>query len=82
MLLVEQESAGRSLARARAQALDYLPGLKDWELASYILLCDFGTFELHDLEDDSQVASVLEDLPAHIEEFGFVLGIKGRSCRD
>ena len=82
MLLVEQESAGRSLARARAQALDYLPSLKDWELPRYILLCAFGTFELHDLEDDSQVTDVLEDLRAHIEEFGFVLGIKRRSCRD
>lgn len=28
-LLVEQKSAGRDLAKARTQALDYFPGLKD-----------------------------------------------------
>ena len=40
-LLVEQKSAGRDLSRARTQALDYFPGLKDHELPRYILVCDF-----------------------------------------
>src|SRR5688500_3211011 len=29
VLLVEQKSAGRNLKRAKTQALDYFPGLKD-----------------------------------------------------
>jgi hypothetical protein len=32
MLLVEQKSVGRDLRRAKTQALDYFPGLKDDEL--------------------------------------------------
>jgi hypothetical protein len=50
VLLVEQKSAGRSLRKAKQQALDYFPGLKDVELPRYILISDFQTFELHDLE--------------------------------
>ena len=50
VLLVEQKSAGRSLTPAKQQALDYFPGLKPEELPRHILLSDFQTFELHDLE--------------------------------
>jgi hypothetical protein len=35
VLLVEHKSAGRDLVRAKAQALDYFPGLKDAELPRY-----------------------------------------------
>ena len=52
VLLVEQKSAGRNLIRAKEQALDYFPGLKSYELPRYLLLSDFQTFELHDLESD------------------------------
>lgn len=48
MLLVEQKSAGRDLKKAKTQALDYFPGLKESELPRYLLLSDFQTFELHD----------------------------------
>jgi hypothetical protein len=41
VLLVEQKSAGRDLIKARQQAHNYFPGLKDHELPRYILLCDF-----------------------------------------
>lgn len=51
VLLVEHKSAGRSLVPAKSQALAYFPGLKDAELPRYILLSDFQTFELHDLEE-------------------------------
>ncbi|MCA3712801.1 MAG: class I SAM-dependent DNA methyltransferase, partial [Phenylobacterium sp.] len=50
VLLVEQKSAGRDLTRARDQALDYFPGLKEHELPRYVLTCDFQLFELVDLE--------------------------------
>ena len=41
VLLVEQKSAGRDLIRAKQQALDYFPGLKEHELPRYVLVSDF-----------------------------------------
>ena len=67
VLLVEHKSAGRSLAPAKEQALDYFPGLKDSELPRYILLSDFQTFELHDMEEGDSVAFTLAELPNHVE---------------
>jgi hypothetical protein len=81
-LLVEQKSAGRSLEAARVQAMDYFPGLKAFELPRYILLCDFQNFELHDLETSDTVSFALAALPAHVEAFGFILGIEKRIFRD
>ena len=63
VLLVEQKSAGGSLKRARTQALDYFPGLKDAELPRYILVSDFQSFELHDLDEDSTERFTLAELP-------------------
>jgi hypothetical protein len=81
-LLVEQKSAGRDLARARQQALNYFPGLKDHELPRYVLLCDFQTFELIDLDTREETRFALADLPAHVEAFGFVAGVEKRVFRD
>ena len=66
VLLVEQKSAGRDLGKAKTQALSYFPGLKDTDLPRYILLSDFRTFKLYDLDEDEQVTFALEDLPAHV----------------
>jgi hypothetical protein len=82
VLLVEQKSAGRDLGRAKKQALDYFPGLKEQELPRYVLVSDFQTFELYDLEDDTSVSFSLSQLPAHIEHFGFILGVQKRAFRD
>ncbi len=82
VLLVEQKSAGLSLARARTQALDYFPGLKEHELPRYVLLCDFQTFELIDLETREEARFALSDLPAHVEKFGFILGVEKRTFRE
>ena len=79
VLLVEQKSAGRNLIRAKQQALDYFPGLKENELPRYILVSDFQTFELYDLEDNTTSRFTLRQLPDRIEEFGFVLGSKRSS---
>ena len=81
-LLVEQKSAGRDLARARQQALNYFPGLKDHELPRYVLLCDFQNFELIDLDTREETRFALGDLPAHIEAFGFVAGVEKRVFKD
>jgi len=82
VLLVEQKSAGRDLKRAKQQALDYFPGLKEHELPRYLLVSDFQVFELYDLEDDSAVRFTLRQLPDYVECFGFILGVQRRAFRD
>lgn len=81
-LLVEHKSLGRDLSRARNQALDYFPGLKDHELPRYILVCDFQTFHLTDLDTREEIRFSLDDLPAHVESFGFVVGIEKKVFKD
>lgn len=82
VLLVEQKSAGRDLKKAKTQALDYFPGLRDADLPRYVLLSDFQTFELYDLEEDEQISFSLADLPRHVEKFGFIIGVEKRTFRD
>lgn len=82
VLLVEQKSAGRDLKKAKTQALDYFPGLKDADLPRYVLLSDFQTFELYDLEEDEAISFSLSNLPRHVEKFGFILGVQKRSFKD
>jgi hypothetical protein len=82
VLLVEQKSAGRDLARAKEQALDYFPGLKEQELPRYLLVSDFQTFELYDLEGSAAVRFLLRQLPDHVEDFSFILGVQKRAFRD
>jgi len=74
MLLVEQKSAGRSLAAAKDQAFAYFPGLKEIDLPRYILACDFQTFELHDLDKDQSHAFGLQELPEKLKLFAFMDG--------
>jgi len=41
-------------------------GLKDAELPRFVMLSDFQSFELYDLEEDESVPFLLTDLPKHI----------------
>ena len=82
VLLVEQKSAGLDLKKAKTQALNYFPSLKDSDLPRYVLLSDFQTFELYDLEEDQEVIIALADLPHHVEKFGFIIGVQKRSFKD
>ena len=82
VLLVEQKSAGRDLVRAKKQALDYFPGLKEHELPRYVLVSDFQTFELYDLDEDTHVRFTLHQLHEHVEDFAFILGVQKRTFRD
>jgi hypothetical protein len=82
VLLVEQKSAGRDLVRAKEQALDYFPGLKESELPRYILVSDFQHFELYDLDEGTEVRFLLRDLPQKAEAFTFILGVQKRTFRD
>lgn len=82
VLLVEQKSAGLDLKKAKTQAFEYFPGLKDTELPRYILVSDFQTFDLYDLEEDDHVSFALADLPRHVEKLGFIIGVQKRSFKD
>ena len=74
VLLVEQKSAGRNLTKAKQQAFDYFPGLKENELPRYILACDFQTFHLHDLDEGEDWAFGLQELPEKLKLFSFIDG--------
>ena len=82
VLLVEQKSAGRSLPKAKTQALEYFPGLKNAELPRYLLRSDFRSFELYDLDGGDEIEFQLEDFPQFVERFGFIVGVQKRTFRD
>src|SRR6056297_3949276 len=81
-LIVEQKSKGRDLFRAEQQALDYLSDIAPHEQPRYILVSDFQTFKLTDLDTGEETPFLLQDLPKHVERFGFILGIQRRQFRD
>ena len=82
VLIVEQKSAGRDLTRAYGQAGEYFDALPEIERPGHILVSDFQTFELHDLDERERTVFSLADLPAHVEKFGFILGLRRRAFRD
>ena len=82
VLIVEQKSAGRDLGKAYEQAGEYFDALPERDRPRFILVSDFRTFELHDLDERETVAFPLADLPAHVESFGFILGVQRRTFRD
>ena len=82
VLIVEQKSAGRDLVRAYGQAGEYFDSLSERDRPRYILVSDFQTFELHDLDGREKISFALADLPAHVEKFGFILGVQRRTFRD
>ena len=82
VLIVEQKSVGRSLSAAYEQAGGYFDALTESERPRYILVSDFQHFELHDLLQRDQVSFRLDQLPDHVENFGFILGVARRTFRD
>ena len=82
VLLVEQKSAGRDLAVARDQAGTYFDALPERDRPRCQLLCDFQTFELLDRDEREETHFALADLPRHVEQFGFILGVQRRTFRD
>ena len=82
VLIVEQKSAGRDLSKAYGQAGEYFDALAERDRPRFILVSDFQTLELHDLDERTQVRFSLKDLPAHVEHFGFILGVQKHTFRD
>lgn len=81
-LLIEQKSAGRDLAKAREQATDYFVSLTEKEKPRYILLSDFQTFELLDLDENEEYRFTLSQLPDQIRHFSFIAGYQQQKYRD
>ena len=82
VLIVEQKSEGRDLTKAYGQASKYFDALAEHQKPRFILVSDFQTMELHDLDERRVVSFPLNDLAAHVELFGFILGVKRRAFRD
>ena len=82
VLIVEQKSAGRDLKAAYDQAGEYFDALPERERPRHILVSDFQTFELRDLDERETVSFPLADLPRHVQAFGFILGVQRRVFRD
>ena len=82
VLIVEQKSEGRDLEVAYGQAGEYFDSLPERDRPRYILVSDFQSFELHDLDEGAQTSFALVDLPSHVEAFGFILGVQRRIFRD
>lgn len=81
-LIIEHKSKGKNLNRAFAQAFDYFEGLKEHELPKFILVSDFQSFRLYDLEDDTKIEFELKDLVNHVQEFGFIAGYQKRIFKE
>ena len=73
-ILVEHKSRGKDLDKAFKQALEYFPGLKDYELPKYVLVSDFARFRLYDLETGTNLEFELRDLYQNVTHFGFIAG--------
>lgn len=73
-LLVEHKSTGKDLDKAQIQAFQFINELQDHELPEAIVVCDFANFRFINLEQDKSISFALQDLPKHIQLFGFLLG--------
>jgi hypothetical protein len=82
VLLVEHKSRGESLDKAALQAFDYIPNLDDKDAPQYVLVSDFASFRLYDLDSDAQFDFTLEELPDNINLFGFISGWERRTYED
>ncbi|MDE2882639.1 MAG: class I SAM-dependent DNA methyltransferase [Acidobacteriota bacterium] len=82
VLIVEQKSVGRDLEAAREQAESYTDALPEHQKPRYRLISDFQHFELHDWREREEVSFRLDQLPAHVEKFSFILGVAPRTFRD
>lgn len=85
-LIVEHKSRGKSLDRANTQAMEYIHGLKnagrDEEIPRYIIVSDFATIALYDLEEGTTVRFALRDLHKEVHALAFIPGYKQHKLAD
>jgi hypothetical protein len=82
VLLAEHKSRGQNLDKATSQAFEYLENLPENELPQFVIISDFGSFRLFDLETNEEHAFALEELPDKIHLFGFISGYTKRTYKD
>ena len=82
VLIVEQKSAGRDLSNASGQAGKYFDTLPEHRRPRFILVCDFQSFQLHDLDAREVTRFPLAALAENVEALGFILGVQRRRFRD
>ena len=76
-IIIEMKTPGKDLDKAYEQAKAYALTLPQKDIPRGILTCDFLNFRYYDLEDDAACHSfALQELPAHVELFGFLAGYK------
>lgn len=76
-LLVEHKSSGQSLDAAFTQATDYFSGLEQDQYPRYVIVSDYKTIRLYDLEAEGGVQQhdfPLKELHKHVRLFGFIAG--------
>ncbi len=81
-ILIEMKSRGKNLDKAYQQAKDYLHGLKQHELPKYILVSDFETFKLYDLEEEKTIEFKLNDLVNNVQHFSYILGYQKKVYKE
>lgn len=84
-LLIEMKSKGKDLSKAYGQAKGYIHGLHKLDIPKYVLVCDFETFRLYDLEETGEEEYVefkLNDFVNHVELFGFIAGYQKKVYRE
>ncbi len=84
-LLVEMKSKGKDLTKAYGQAKGYIHGLHKLDIPKYVLVCDFDTFRLYDLEEsghDEYHEFNLSEFVNHVELFGFIAGYQKKIYRE
>jgi hypothetical protein len=81
-LLVEHKSKGKNLDKAYTQALDYFPGIKDYDLPKYIMVSDFDRIKLFDLEEKTEHEFHVSELYKNVRLFGFIAGYQKRTFKE
>ena len=82
VLIVEHKSRGKNLDKAYDQALGYFPGLKERDLPKYVIVSDFASVRLYDLEEKEQHEFALKDLHQNVRLFGFIAGYQTHKIQE
>ena len=81
LLLIPREQAAASAQRKRKGSPTFL-ARGGRAPARYVLLSDFQSFELHDLDEGIETNFTLADLPSNVEVLRLIIGVRKRSFRD
>lgn len=74
VMLIEMKSKGKSLDKAKSQAYNYVMKLKENDIPRYVMLCDFETIKLSDLDTGKEITFPVKELTSNISVFDFLKG--------